>query len=66
MIQKNDPEEIKKVMQKIIEDNKEKVEEYKNGKESLLQFFVGQGMKAMKGSGNPEMIKNILLELLKN
>lgn len=64
-IQKSDPEEIKKIMEEIILQNPESAAEYKNGKESLLQFFVGQGMKAMKGSGNPEMIKQVALELLK-
>jgi hypothetical protein len=64
-IQKNDPEEIKKIMQEIIDNNQDSVLQYKNGKDSLLQFFVGQGMKAMKGSGNPELIKSIVLELLK-
>jgi aspartyl-tRNA(Asn)/glutamyl-tRNA(Gln) amidotransferase subunit B len=64
-IQKNDPEEIKKIMQEIIDNNQDSVSQYKNGKDSLLQFFVGQGMKAMKGSGNPELIKSIVLELLK-
>jgi aspartyl-tRNA(Asn)/glutamyl-tRNA(Gln) amidotransferase subunit B len=64
-IQKNDPEEVKRVMQEIIDNNQDSVLQYKNGKDSLLQFFVGQGMKAMKGSGNPELIKSIVLELLK-
>ncbi len=65
LAQKNDPEEIKKIMEEIIKNNPESAEGYKNGKESLLQFFVGQGMKATKGSGNPELIKKITTELLK-
>ncbi len=66
LVQKNDPEEIKKVIQAIVVEHADRVLEYKNGKDSLLQFFVGQGMKAMKGAGNPEMIQEILLDLLKN
>lgn len=65
LIQKNDPELLRKIMKEIIDANPESVEGYKNGKESLLQFFVGQGMKATKGSGNPEILKSIALELLK-
>lgn len=65
LIQKNDIEEIKKMAKKIIESNSESVTEYKSGKESLLQFFVGQGMKESKGSVNPEVFKKIILELLK-
>ena len=64
LIQKNDIEEINKIAQIIISSNPTVVEEYKNGKESLLQFFIGQGMKETKGSVNPEMLKKIILELL--
>ena len=45
LIQKSDPEEMKKIMQKIISENPTVVADYKSGKESVLQFFVGQGMK---------------------
>ncbi len=64
LIQKNDIEEIKKMVQKIVDENIETAKEYKSGKESLLQFFVGQGMRESKGSVNPEVFKKILLEIL--
>lgn len=65
LMQKNDPDELRRVLDKIINDNPKIVEEYKAGKESVIQFFVGQGMKEMKGAGNPEMIKSMAIELLK-
>lgn len=65
LLQKNDSQELQSIMQKIISENKKVVDEYKSGKESVLQFFVGQGMKASRGSANPEMLKKIALELLK-
>src|SRR3989344_3390363 len=64
LIQKNDVEEIKKVIGKILSDNPKVVTEYKGGKTSVLQFLVGQAMKETKGSANPEMLKTIALELL--
>lgn len=64
LIQKNDIEEIKRMAEKIISENPDSVAEYKSGKESLLQFFVGQGMKESKGSVNPEVFKKIILEIL--
>ena len=64
LIQKSDEGEIKKIMEEIISKNPDSVVMYKNGKESILQFFVGLGMKTMKGSGNPEVIKKVILELL--
>ena len=65
LIQKNNIDEIKKLAEKILNDNPKVVLEYKSGKESLFQFFIGQGMKESKGSVNPEMLKKILIELLK-
>ncbi len=65
LIQKNDTEELKKIIAEIIMANQTVVAEYKSGKESVLQFFVGQGMKATKGSGNPALLQQIARELLK-
>ncbi|MFZ2038551.1 MAG: Asp-tRNA(Asn)/Glu-tRNA(Gln) amidotransferase subunit GatB [Minisyncoccia bacterium] len=65
LIQKSDSEDILPVVQKIIVDNPKAIEDYKAGKESIVMFLVGQGMKAMKGAGNPEVLKKIILEELK-
>ncbi len=65
LIQKNDPEEVNRVAKEIVEENKDAVLEYKSGKDSLLQFFIGQGMKKTKGSINPEILKESILKLLK-
>ncbi len=64
LIQKNDSEELNKIIKEIILENPKVVADYKSGKESVLQFFVGQGMKASKGSANPEILKKIILEIL--
>ncbi|MEQ1561416.1 MAG: Asp-tRNA(Asn)/Glu-tRNA(Gln) amidotransferase subunit GatB [Nitrospira sp.] len=64
LIQKNNPEEIKQLAEKIINENQSAVVEYKSGKETLLQFFVGEGMKITKGSVNPEVLKKYILDLL--
>jgi len=64
LLQQNDEEGLKIIVKKIIEDNPDVVEEYKGGKESVLQFFVGQGMKETKGSANPQVLGKIAKELL--
>jgi aspartyl-tRNA(Asn)/glutamyl-tRNA(Gln) amidotransferase subunit B len=66
MLQTSDEEELVSIVEKIIEDHFEVVEEYRNGKESAVQFFVGQGMKETKGSANPQILKSIFEKLLKN
>ncbi len=51
---------IEAMCQEIIEANPEKVEQYKGGKDKLFGFFVGQVMKASKGSANPQAVNEIL------
>lgn len=65
LIQKNDEGEIKKIVEEILSKNTVAVDEYKKGKIASLQFLVGQGMKVTKGSANPELLKKIILDLLK-
>lgn len=64
LIQKSDPVALKKMMEEIIAANPTVVEDFKKGKESALMFFVGQGMKASKGSANPSVLKEVALSLL--
>ena len=64
LIQKSDEGELKIVAEKILIDNPGQVEEYKNGNEKLLQYFVGQGMRVTKGSANPGMLAKVFKELL--
>ncbi len=65
LIQKSDKEELKKIVDTVINENPKIVEDYKNGNVALLQFLIGQSMKASKGSGNPVVLKEILEEVLK-
>ncbi len=51
---------IEAICDEIINANPEKVEQYKGGKEKLFGFFVGQVMKASKGSANPQVVNEIL------
>jgi len=51
---------IEAMCDEIINANPEKVEQYQGGKEKLFGFFVGQVMKASKGSANPQAVNEIL------
>jgi len=48
----------------IIAANPEKVEQFQGGKEKLFGFFVGQVMKASKGTANPQAVNEILKKKL--
>ena len=65
MKQISDTDELNKIVDNIIKNNYKSVEEYQNGKDKLLGFFVGQVMKETKGKGNPKLINEILKEKLK-
>jgi aspartyl-tRNA(Asn)/glutamyl-tRNA(Gln) amidotransferase subunit B len=64
LLQKSDEGELKTIIQKIITDNPKVVADYKAGKEASLQFLIGQGMKATKGAGNPEVLKELFKKSL--
>jgi aspartyl-tRNA(Asn)/glutamyl-tRNA(Gln) amidotransferase subunit B len=62
--QQSDPKALEALIDKIINDNREKAIEYKNGKEKLFGFFVGQAMKVSGGKANPQLINEILKKKL--
>jgi len=64
LAQISDDGAILEIIDGIIAANPEKVEEYKNGKEKLFGFFVGQTMKASKGSANPQKVNELLKQRL--
>jgi aspartyl-tRNA(Asn)/glutamyl-tRNA(Gln) amidotransferase subunit B len=64
LAQKSDEGELTAIAQVILDANPSVVADYKGGKVSVLQFFLGQGMKATKGSANPEVLKQLFEKLL--
>ena len=62
--QVSDDGAILSLIDEVLASNADKVEEYKGGKEKLFGFFVGQVMKASKGSANPAKVNQLLKERL--
>ncbi len=58
--QVSDTGAIESVVDKVLQANPDKVEQYKGGKTGLLGFFVGQCMKEMQGKGDPKIINQLL------
>lgn len=61
----NDTKELEVIATKIIAESPKVVEEFKSGKTAVFQYFIGQAMKATKGTANPEVMKEIFENLLK-
>ena len=62
--QVSDTGAIEAMVDEILAANPAKVEEYRGGKDKLFGFFVGQVMKASKGSANPQAVNEILKQKL--
>jgi aspartyl-tRNA(Asn)/glutamyl-tRNA(Gln) amidotransferase subunit B len=58
--QVSDTGALEALIDEILTANADKVAEYKSGKDKLFGFFVGQAMKASKGSANPNTLNEIL------
>ena len=56
---------IEAIIDQVLADNPEQVEQYRDGKEKVFGFFVGQAMKATKGKANPAQLNELLKSKLK-
>ncbi|MGE5541399.1 MAG: Asp-tRNA(Asn)/Glu-tRNA(Gln) amidotransferase subunit GatB [Bacillota bacterium] len=64
LLQESDPEALRGVVVSVLVEHAGVAEEYRAGKESVLQFLVGQAMKASRGAGNPALIRELLIDEL--
>jgi aspartyl-tRNA(Asn)/glutamyl-tRNA(Gln) amidotransferase subunit B len=64
VIQQHDESALLAIVKQVIEENPSVVAEYKGGKETSLQFLVGQGMKLSKGSANPKVLADLLRQTI--
>jgi len=61
----SDDSAIRSICEEVMKESPKEVESYKNGKVTLIGWFVGQVMKKMRGKSDPALAKTILEELLK-
>jgi len=64
LAQVSDDGAILAIIEAVLNDNQDKVNEYKSGKDKLFGFFVGETMKRSKGSANPAKVNALLKEKL--
>lgn len=65
LLQIEDDTALEDLVIKVIMSNPKQVEQYKNGKEALIKFFVGKVMAESKGKANPQKAEEILKDKLK-
>lgn len=64
LIQISDEGELISLIEKILDENPQSIEDFKNGKDRAIGFLVGQIMKASKGKANPQLVNKMLGEKL--
>ena len=65
MDQISDQEALARIVDEVLAANPNQVAKYRNGKETLLQWFVGQVMRATRGKANPQVVMSLLQTKLK-
>ena len=60
LVQLADSNTLEPIIDEIIAAHPDSVAEYRNGKEKLFGFFVGQVMKKTGGKANPQMVNDLL------
>ena len=66
LLQMQDDTAMKDLVNKVLEANPESIEQYRAGKDRILGFLVGQVMKESRGKANPQMVNQMLSEVLKS
>ena len=62
--QVSDEGELEKIIVSVIQSNPTQVVQYREGKETVLGFFMGQVMKASGGKANPQKVMELLKKAL--
>ncbi|NGX58194.1 MAG: Aspartyl/glutamyl-tRNA(Asn/Gln) amidotransferase subunit B [Chlamydiae bacterium] len=56
----SDTGELEVMIDKVLLENQQSVEDYRNGKEKAFAFLVGQIMKMTRGKANPKIVTELL------
>ncbi len=62
--QSTDTSALEKIIDEILAANPKQLQQYRDGKTTMLGFFVGQVMKASKGQASPQLVNELLAKRL--
>ena len=62
----SDVNKIERIVFEVLETFPDQLQQYLNGKEKILGFFVGQVMQRTQGRANPSLVNKILKQKIKN
>lgn len=64
LLQMSDTDALEEVVRGVLMANPSRVADYRAGKHKLFGFFVGQTMKATQGKANPQLVNELLKQML--
>ena len=64
LAQVSDESALRSLAEQVLVNNPEQVETYKGGKTTVIGWFVGQVMKQSQGKANPQIVRQLLEDLL--
>ena len=62
----SDASQLVSIARQVITENPGPVEQFKGGKEGVINFLVGQIMRATRGKANPQLAEQVLREQLQD
>ena len=65
LAQVSDSAELESICREVIAANPGPADDFRNGKEAALNFLKGQVMKASRGKANPQMVGELLAQILR-
>lgn len=66
LTQESDASVLQAMVDDVLNNNADNVMKYRNGKDNLFGFFVGQVLKASGGSANPSVVQALMKKALDN
>ena len=58
----SDTSELEGLVRAVLSANEKQVADYRGGKTNILGYLIGQCMRASKGKGNPELLRELILK----
>ena len=66
LIQDLNEDNIKILVDEVLEKYKDRIDEYRNGKKGLLGVFIGEVIKKSNGKANPKHVQELILKSINN
>lgn len=57
-----DTSELESIVDRLLEENQDAVDNFRNGNEKSMGFLIGQAMRASQGKANPKILREMIVK----